>query len=149
MKKNNSIDISVFCYENKIKYPIYISKKSCKDKHVGLLLIGKGEKKHYVLIKDFSTFMYDHTLHHGRKYFCHYCLQAFRTAKKLKCLVEDCFKFNGKLTIKMPIKGEYITFKNFGRKIKSAFIIYADFESILVQEDNGKQKPNESYTNKY
>ena len=67
----------------------------------------------------------------------------------MKYLIEDCFKINGKLTTKMPIKGEHITFKNFGRKIKSAFMIYADFESILVQEDNGKQKPNESYTNKY
>ena len=28
-------------------------------------------------------------------------------------------------------------------------MIYADFESILVSEDSGKQNPNESYTNKY
>ena len=28
-------------------------------------------------------------------------------------------------------------------------LIYADFENILVPEDNGKQNPNESYTNKY
>ena len=28
-------------------------------------------------------------------------------------------------------------------------MIYADFESILVPEDNGKQNPKESYTNKY
>ena len=28
-------------------------------------------------------------------------------------------------------------------------MIYADFESILVPEDKGKQNPNESYTNKY
>ena len=29
-------------------------------------------------------------------------------------------------------------------------MIYADFECILVPEDNGKQKnPNEFYTNKY
>ena len=27
-------------------------------------------------------------------------------------------------------------------------MIYADFESILVSEDNGKQNPNGSYTNK-
>ena len=33
--------------------------------------------------------MYDHTLHSGRKYFCHYYLQAFRTAEKLKCHVKD------------------------------------------------------------
>ena len=35
------------------------------------------------------------------------------------------------------------------KKIKSPFIIYAGFESILVPEDNEKQNPTESYTNKY
>ena len=35
------------------------------------------------------------------------------------------------------------------RKIKSIFIIYSDFESILVPEDNWKQDLEESYTNKY
>ena len=33
-------------------------------------------------------------------------------------------------------------------KIKSPFMIYADFEIILVPGDNGKQNLNESYTNK-
>ena len=33
-------------YENKEKHPIYVSKKYCEDKHVDLLLIGEGEKKH-------------------------------------------------------------------------------------------------------
>ena len=85
-----------------------------------------------------------------KKIFLSLLFASFQNSKKkLKYLIEDCFKINGKLTTKMPIKGEHITFKNFGRKIKSAFMIYADFESILVQEDNGKQKPNESYTNKY
>ena len=28
-------------------------------------------------------------------------------------------------------------------------MIYVDFISILVPEDNGKQNPNEYYTNKY
>ena len=45
-------------------------------------------------------------------------------------------------------KSEYIKFKNYERKIKSTFMIYADFESILVPEDNGKQNPNDSYMNK-
>ena len=30
-------------------------------------------------------------------------------------------------------------------KKKLAFLIYADFETILVPEDKGKQNPNESY----
>ena len=34
-------------------------------------------------------------------------------------------------------------------KIKSPLMIYADFESILEPEDNRKQNPEESYTNKY
>ena len=80
--------------------------------------------------------MYDHTLHHGRKHFCRYYLQAFRTAEKLKYHIKDCFKINGKQTIKMPKRGEYIKFKNFRRKIKSPLMIYADFESVLVPEHN-------------
>ena len=49
----------------------------------------------------------------------------------------------------MPKKGEHVKFKHFERKIKLPFMIYADFESTLICEDNGKQNPNESYTNKY
>ena len=49
----------------------------------------------------------------------------------------------------MATKGEYVKLKNYEIKIKSPFIIYADFESILVPENNGKQSPNESYTRKY
>ena len=48
----------------------------CKEKHVDLLLIEKESKIQYVFIKDFSTFMYDHTLHCGRKHFYRCCLQA-------------------------------------------------------------------------
>ena len=56
----NSNGISVFGYENKEQYLIYVSKKCCEDKHVDLLLIGEGQKKQYVLIKDVNTFMHDH-----------------------------------------------------------------------------------------
>ena len=47
----------------------------------------------------------------------------------------------------MPKNGKHVKFKNYERKMISPFIIYADF--ILVPEDNGKQNPKESYTNKY
>ena len=33
------------------------------------------------------------------------------------------------------------------RKIRSPYIFYADLECNLVPEDNGKQNPEESYTN--
>ena len=49
----------------------------------------------------------------------------------------------------MPKINEYGKFKNYGRKIKSLFIIDANFESILVPADNRRQNPEDSYPNKY
>ena len=43
----------------------------------------------------------------------------------------------------MTKKSEYVKFKNYERKTNSPFIIYADFESSLVTEDNGKQNQKE------
>ena len=74
IEKKNSIGINVFGSENIEKHPIYVSKKICEEKHVDLLLIGEEGKRHYFLIRDLNSFMYDHTLHRRRKDFCRYCL---------------------------------------------------------------------------
>ena len=47
------------------------------------------------------------------------------------------------------LKSEYVRFKHYERKPKWPFMIYGDFESILLPDDNGKQSLGESYTNKY
>ena len=94
--------------------------------------------------------MNDHSLHRGKKkHFCPYCVHAFITKDVVKRHIKDCFKINGKQTVNINEKSEHVKFKNFERKLKSSFIIYTDFESILVLEDNKKQTTNESYTNKY
>ena len=49
----------------------------------------------------------------------------------------------------MPKKGKFVKFKNYERKTKSPFLIYADFENILVLENNENQNSEESFTNKY
>ena len=84
-----------------------------------------------------------------KKHLCCYCLQAFSTKEILKHHIRDYFKTNGKQRIIMTKNGEYVKFKNYERKIKSPFIIYVNFESILAPEDNRKQNPEESYTNEY
>ena len=104
IEKKNSISISIYGYENKEKHPIYVSKKCREEKHVDLLLIGEEGKRHYVLIKDFNSFMYDHTFHRGRKYFCRNCLQALSAEEILKGHIKDCFKINGVQRIVMPKK---------------------------------------------
>ena len=49
----------------------------------------------------------------------------------------------------MPKKLESIKSKNYERKIESPLIIYADFESNLMPENNRKKIQGESYTCKY
>ena len=49
----------------------------------------------------------------------------------------------------MPKNGECVRFNKYKRKIKSQLIIYADFESVLMSEDNEKENCEEYYTNKY
>ena len=76
VEKQNSITINVFGYENGQAFPIHISKETFKDQ-MNLSLITKDEKKHYVLIKDFNTFIYNQLKHKEKKHFCMYCLQCF------------------------------------------------------------------------
>ena len=58
------------------------------------------------------------------------------TEEILKHHIKDCFKMNRKQRIIMPKNGEFVKCKNYERKIKSPFKHYADFESILVSENN-------------
>ena len=65
--------------------------------------------------------MYDHILYCGRKHFCHYCVQAFSTAKKIKSHVNDCFKINGKNWLRCLKKVKMLRLKI--KKIKLPFMI--------------------------
>ena len=132
-----------------MKYPIYVSKYAVIKKHVYLSLTGEEGKRCYFLIKYLNTFMYDHTLHPRRKRFWRYCVQTFSTEKILKLHFKDCFEINGRQRFQMTKKVEYVKLKNFDRKIKSPFMINADFETILVPENDGEQNPEESNTNEY
>ena len=71
IEKGNSISISVFGYENKEKYPIYVSKKCCEEKKCWLLLVGEGDKKHYVLCSKntmpFKSYLGEDTVYDRRK----------------------------------------------------------------------------------
>ena len=148
IEKQNSINISVFGYEDKQPYPIYVSKEKYED-HMELLLITENENKHYVLIKDFNKFMYNQTKHKERKHFCIYCLQCFSSERVLNNHKENCIQVNGQQAIKMPNKDNNILkFNNFHKQQPVPFVIYADFEAI-TEKIQGCQQNNESYTEAY
>ena len=148
IEKQNNICINLFGYEEKQKFPIYISKEKYQD-HMELLLITEGENKHYVLIKDFNKFMFNQTKHEHRKYFCMYCLQCFSREDVLTEHKNNCISINGKQAINMPEKGDKVYFKNHHKQLPVPFVIYADFEA-LTEKIQGCQPNNEkSYTEAY
>ena len=149
IEKQNSINISVFGYEDKQPYPIYVSKEKYED-HMELLLITENENKHYVLIKDFSKFMYNQTKHKERKHFCMYCLQCFSSERVLNNHKENCIQVNGQQAIKMPDKdNNTLKFNNFHKQQPVPFVIYADFEAITEKIQGCQQNNESSYTEAY
>ena len=148
IEKQNNICINLFGYEEKQKFPIYISKETYQD-HMELLLITKGENKHYVLIKNFNKFMFRQNKHEHKKHFCMYCLQCFSREDVLTEHKNNCISINGKQAINMPEKGDKVYFKNHHKQLPVPFVIYADFEA-LTEKIQGCQPTNEkSYTEAY
>ena len=148
IEKQNNICINLFGYEEKQKFPIYISKEKYQD-HMELLLITEGENKHYVLIKDFNKFMFRQTKHEHKKHFCMYCLQCFSREDVLTKHINNCISINGKQAINMPENGDKVYFKNHHKQLPVPFVIYADFEAI-TEKIHGCQPNNEkSYTEAY
>ena len=156
VEKQNSIRINVFGYEDGQPFPIQISKETFEDQ-MNLLLITKDEKKHYVLIKEFNAFIYNHWKHKERKHFCMYCLQCFSSERILANHVNNCSTINGAQAINMPKQGENILkFNNFHKQLPVPFVIYADFEAITKKvqgceqsEEMKKDKDRRSYTEAY
>ena len=149
IEKQNEININVFGYENKQPYPIYVSKEKYDD-HMELLLITENENKHYVLIKDFNSFMYNKTKHKESKHFCMYCLQCFSSERVLTDHKDNCIAVNGTQAVKMPEKGNNtLKYNNFHKQQQVPFVIYADFEAITEKISNCQPDDNQSYTNAY
>ena len=152
IETQDSIRINVSGYENGQPFPIHISKETFKDQ-MNLLLITKDEKKHYFLIKDFNSFMYNQSKHKERKHFCMYCLQCFSSERVLANYVNNCLTINGKQAINMPKQGENILkFNNFHKQLPVPFVIYADFEAITKKVqgcEQSEEMKKRSYTEAY
>ena len=154
IEKKNGIRVNVFGYENKQPFPIHISKEDFKME-LNLLLLDSDGKKHYVLIKDFNSFMFKQTKHKSKKNFCMNCLQCFSSKEVLYAHRKDCIVINGKQAIKMPNKDENgVEFINHRKQIPVPFVIYANFEAITKKNkksvvDELKDKGNISYTKAY
>ena len=77
------------------------------------------------------------TKHHGKTFWCMRCLTHHDSDLRLKLHLKTCSSHNLQ-TINMPVKGEhFLEFNKYSNKFPTNFVIYSDFESILV---NAKRK---------
>ena len=135
----------MFCYENGLTYPVYISDQKFRD-CMDLFSISDKNKSHYVYINDFNRFMCNKTKNKNNKYFFKCCLHCFSSENVLIEHKENCLIINGKQSVKL--KSGSISFKNYFKQLSVPFKIYADFECILKRV-RGSHKNNSSYTEKY
>ena len=69
--------------------------KNYFKRHTDFLLIEEKVQCHYVLIKDFSTFVCNQILHRNRQHICRYCFKSFSAAQLLERYANNCFEING------------------------------------------------------
>ena len=117
----------MFCYENKLVFPIYVSNQKFENS-MDLLFTIDGDQSHYVYIKDFDRFIFHKTKNKNKKYFCKSCLQCF-SSKNVLTEHKVYLSINGAQSVRLE-KGT-IEFKNYFKQIPVPFKIYADFECNL------------------
>lgn len=131
-RQNPTISINVFGYEDNELFPLYITKEK-KELHVNLLLYSQDAHRHYCLIRNLSRLLNSLTRHDGESYHCVYCLHGFIRQDLLEAHEPHC-KHHGPQKIKLPNEDQAtLTYKDVSKQLKVPFIIYADFESILVR----------------
>ena len=81
IQTKNNICINVFCYENKLVFPIYSSNQKFENS-MDLLLLTDENESHYVYIKDFDRFMFHKTKNRNKNFFCKSCLEYFLVVEK-------------------------------------------------------------------
>ena len=150
-ENQNNYAINVFgceCVEYPVDvvYPLRISKKN--EQVINLLLIANEETNHYCWIKNMSRLLSKNINNHQHKrHFCYRCLNSFQSEKSLNKHTEYC-QNNEAVKIEMPFL-ENIQFKNFYKKQRVPFVVYADFECFTEKIDTCQPDDSKSFTNQY
>ena len=158
-EKQNNKSINVYAHEitfdHETKkqslsvFPIQLSKNVITkyNECINLLLIKEGEKSHYVLIKNLSALVAEHNSRH-KTYVCPSCMKGYRESSKLDKHLKDsgCVKFSEKVELPSEeVAKEYVQFKSISKMLKKPFVIYADFESLLLTLERDETQATQKY----
>src|SRR5437868_6150443 len=151
-EKKNNISINVFGWDSSEKdkpCELFLVQPSCieSDREVDLLLISEGEKQHYCTIRNFSRLCSSLSKHDGQSFWCRFCFHRFSSQRTLDSHTSICRKVGKGQKITMPEPGNNtLEFKRFESKLRLPFVVYADFECILVEGEMEEMDRGTSYT---
>ena len=128
IETRNNICINVFCYENGLVFPIFVSDQKFENS-MDLFFVTDGDKSHYIYNKDFDRFMFNKTKKKKKKCFCKSCLQFFSSKNVLTKHEKDCLSINGAQSVKLEKRTT--EFENYFKQIPVPLKVCADFESNL------------------
>ena len=146
-EKQNNINVNVYEYEyGKEVYPLHISKlgqitKRCVNL---LLLTNEHNAKHYCVIKSLSRLLRKQGNYSNKRFYCPLCLHAFTKQSLLDKHGTLCKKHSPQKVVLPTIDKSELKFKNFHKQQKLKFVIYADFESLLIPLDKEEQLLSET-----
>ena len=144
----NPYCINVYGWSGGNVYPLRISEHE-NERAIDLLLLANGENNHYCWIKRMSALVTSQiNKHEGKRYFCKYCCNSFPTEKSLQKHLEYCLKRKA-VRVEMPEKGTMLSFKNYHKKMRVPFVVYADFEAFTESISTCSPNDKGSYTKQY
>ena len=148
IEKLNNLRINVFIYQEKEVCPLYISKKDNEDCINLLLIENEDGGTHYTLIRSFSRLMGNLTRHDPQVFYCYRCLHRYSRQDLLEAHQKDC-RDHPIQAIKMP-KEEKSTLKFTSTFMQHPvpYIIYADFESIILPVSTAQPSTMYSFNQK-
>ena len=146
-ERNNEIGANILAVENK---KIYICRKGRDyDRIVNLMLIAdveKPNKKHYVTVKSLLRLLSkQNSKHKEAQNFCRNCLNGFESEIIRDEHYEYC-RSKDLVRVEMPTKNPIVKYADGQYHFKVPFVIYADFESLLVPVSGAPNNPEMSLT---
>ena len=128
-RNNNTIVLNVLYVKHNIEKirVVYRSKHNSKrKKQVILLMIGDGEKYHYLAVNNLSGLLQGNSWNHEGGFYCFHCFNSYTSKNKLKEHEETCNNHDS-CHIEMPDWVNKILKHNLGEKsLKAPFAIYLD-----------------------
>jgi hypothetical protein len=109
-------------------------------------MISDNRKNHYCWIKDLKRLLDDQHSNTRRYHYCSYCLHGYIKERLLEEHIPYC-QTHGPQKIELPNDDDkWLYYKDIRKQLKVPYVIYADFESLLIPIEGCENDPEISST---